>query len=308
LIIALAAMLLLQGGSVGFAAAASKDYAGFESAVRSVAFSPDEALIYGASDSEIIVFDAVTGRQTARVEVFGPSAVSSRAALRGGIDSFTRIELPALTGGTLSTFADLGFPKTDILGFSALSSDGAGGMVAGIAFRSALIVDGKALPFAHEKFSVTAIAAAPQGKAFAMGSLAGEVRLVDRGAKTLFSTDARAGAVVSLAFSYQGDAFAAGTGDGSVKVYRGDPWWVKMSSAVGGMVYAVAWSAAGDLIAAATARTDGGRIHLIDPGSGKTLAKSDLSTGIYAVSFSSKGDRLALGCEDGTIRVKMLRR
>lgn len=308
MILSLIATLVLQGASAEFVATASKDYEGFESAVRSVAFSDDEAFLYGASDSEIIAFDAVSGKETSKVEVFGPSAVSPKFALRGGIDSFTRLDLPRLTGGRLMKFEDLGFPKSDVLGFSALSSDGVGVMVSGVAFRSALAGGGEPISFTHEKFSVTAISASPQGKHFAMGSLSGEVRVIDPTGKPVFSADAKAGAVVSLAFSHQGDAFAIGTGDGSVKVYRDVPWWVKASGAVGGMVYAVGWTPKGDLIAAASSKTGGGRVHLIEPTTGKTLAKTDISTGVYAVAFSAKGGRIALGCEDGVIRVKALRR
>jgi len=308
LIVALAAALALQGGAVEFASSATKDFAGFESAVRSVSFSEDEAMVYGASDSEIILFDATSGKQTGRVEVFGPSAVSSKAALRGGIDSFTLLDLPSLTGGKLVKFEDLGYPKTDVLGFAGLSIDSAGALVSGVAFRSAVIVGEKRAPFTHEKFSVTAIAAAPDGKLFAMGSLSGEVRLIDPDGKVLFSQDAKAGSVVSLAFSVQGDALAVGTGDGSVKVYRNNPWWVKTSAACGGMVYALGWSPEGDVITASSAKIGGGRVSLLDSKTGKVAAKLDLTTGVYAVAFSKKGNRIAMGCEDGVIRVKALRR
>lgn len=308
MIVALALALTFQGVSAEFSPAATKDYKGFESAVRSVSFSEDEAKVFGASDSEIIVFDAATGNETARVEVFGPSAVSSRVALRGGIDSFTLVDLPGLSGGKLVKFEELGYPKSDVLGFSALSRDGSGAIVSGVASRSSLIVGARAAPFTHEKFSVTAVAAAPQGKLFTMGSLSGEVRIVDPDGKAVFAVDAKAGAVTALAFSRDGDALAIGTGDGSVKVYRNDPWWVEAAGACGAMVYAVGWSEDGSLIAAASAKSDGGRVNLIDPKNGKTIAKSDFSTGIYSVAFSKKGDRIALGCEDGVIRVKALRR
>jgi len=307
-IIALAVALGLQGPSAQLLATESKDYGGFESAVRSVAFSEDGAYVFGASDSEIIVFDAISGKETARAEVFGPSAVSSRVALRGGIDTFSLGDLPGLTGGKIVKFEQLGYPKSDVLVLAALSADGTGAIVSGIATRSALIVGEKATPFNHEKFSVTSAAVAPQGKAFAIGSLAGEIRVLNSEAKTIFSADAKAGAVVSISFNRQGNSFAIGTGDGSVKIYRNDPWWVKASGACGAMVYGVGWSPEGDLVAAVSARAGGGRVSLLDASSGKTVAKADFATGVYAVGFSNKGDRIAMGCEDGKIRVKAIRR
>jgi WD40 repeat protein len=213
-----------------------------------------------------------------------------------------------LAGGRSINFEDLGYPKSDVLGFAALSDDGVGTVVSGVASRSALIVGEKRTPFTHEKFSVTALAAAAEGKLFAMGSIAGEVRLIDPEGKTVFAQDAKAGAVTSLAISRRGDAFAVGTGDGSVKIYRNDPWWVKASAVCGAMVYALGWSPDGGFIAAASGRTGGGRVSLFDSKTGKTLAKLDLQTRVYAVAFSKKGDRIALGCEDGVIRVRALRR
>lgn len=265
-------------------------------------------MVYGASDSEIIVFEAETGRPVRKVEVFGPSAVSPTMALRGGIDSFSVDTLPDLAAGKLTRFVDLGYPKSDVLGFATLSTDGVGTFVSGVASRSTVGANGKFVSFAHEKFSVTSLAAAAGGSLFAMGALNGEVRWINPDGTTAFSVDAKAGAVTSMGFSPKADGLVIGTGDGSVKIYRGTPWWVKAQAACGGMVFAVAWNPTGNLIAAGAARTGGGRLHLINPESGAVLAKADMPSGIYALGFSKSGECLLLGCEDGAIRVKAVRR
>ncbi|MDQ2987011.1 MAG: WD40 repeat domain-containing protein [Armatimonadota bacterium] len=308
MILLLSAALVLQGPSAGFVVGPELRFGGFGSSVRSVAFSPDESQIYGASDSEIIAFDVASGKEIGRVEVSGPSAVTERFALRGGIDSAGVLDLPALTSKRLHALQDHSFPKSDVLGLSAVSGDGEHVLLSGVADQSVAISGSKGAPISHKNFATTSAAVSDGGEAAALGSLAGELRIYNADSKQVFSVDAKGGAIVSLAFGEDGKALAIGTGNGSVLVYRGPAWWVKASAACGGMVYSVVWDSESEVVAAASGKSEGGRVFLLDPASGRTLAKIDTPTGVHSLAFSPKGDRIALGCEDGVIRVRRLRR
>jgi WD40 repeat protein/beta-lactamase regulating signal transducer with metallopeptidase domain len=285
---------------------------GHSDMVTCLAFSPrGGTLATGSLDTTVKLWETGTGRERASLQghVDGISAVAfaplARQMATGGFDGSVRLWEPAAPifsptaclaypggacqlafdpdGRSLRAAGEAGIAHWDVLTGSPLSSVAAG--------------------------AATALAAAPHGRTYAVGSPDGEIRLIDAVSDRMLTTfRGHASAVRSIAFSPDSQFVVSGDRDGVVRLW----------SAVGGKplgtltaermsITCVQFSPDGRTIAAATGDDDKpstGAVILWDAATRRKLGMLSVpGRGVASVAFSPDGTTIATGGADGIVRM-----
>ncbi|AWZ10663.1 hypothetical protein DRB96_37445 [Streptomyces sp. ICC1] len=277
-------------------------------AVVSVAFSPDgTTLATGSYDGTTRLWDVTTGK--------------AREPLTGHTDSVNSVAFSP-DGTTLATGSndntarlwdmDTGKAReplthhTDWVTSVAFSPDGTT-LATGSRDATAQLWNaetGTKLSVSMEHIgTVSSMAFSPDGRILATGSTDNTARLWDVDTGALMDTlTGHTGPVGSVAFSPDGSTLATGSNDNTAWLWDMDTGDGRTLPGHIGWVNSVAFSSDGTLATSSADTT----VRLWDAEKGKTLATLPQSDVLFSAVFSPDGSTLAIGSNNGTVRLHHL--
>ena len=250
-------------------------YRGCSDEVRSVAFSPDGAVLaVGAADSTVRLLDPIGRQEVFRWKLPGPGVMAVAFSPDGKV-------LAAATGNWRRSGTAGGVYLLDPRTCAVIS-----------------VLKG------HGK-SVNTLAFSPDGALLAAGSEDDTIRVwkrVDGSYQPLFTFAGHTGGVNAVAFTPDGLRLAGGWGDGNLKVWDVQAGKVLMDAVVQvSGVMSLAYAPGGNSLVVGSRD---GPVLFYDSESFKLASTLDVRQGIvFSMSFSADGTMLATGGSNGTVKL-----
>jgi WD40 repeat protein/serine/threonine protein kinase len=242
-------------------------------------------------------------REGARAALARGDLLEARAKLRGSLEkgdsSAARVLWRRLRRHPLLWARHLGTIIYDV----SVSPDGQS-VAAATQDRTVYLADlrtGHLRALRGHRDQVFAVAHSPDGRWIASGSLAGEVRVWDRGGQVRHRLEAGT-PVRALSFGPRGRRLCAGGNDGKVRVWELGRRSPRVLGLLPGSVEALAFAPDGGRLAAGGEQ---GIVRIFRPGCRRCGPPATLRVGaaIHGLSFSPDGRRLASAAGDGVVRL-----
>ena len=283
---------------------------GHTAAVRYLAYSPNGERLISASDAEVTIWDPKTKARMKSWDLVGPAALSSDGSRLAfaNIDSVTVVDATTFeTLKALDASADLGLAKSDIIMALALSKNGKRLIAGGVEDRIAVYTFGAGFKAIHlEHGPIECCCLSPDGSSVAVGSADGSVTLYDADSGKVLKEIAKLAKTIScIVFSTDGHQLAAGSEDGTASVWGMGNYGIKLSSSHAGIVFAVNFDPGGKFLAVASNAGDRkSDVKLLPiPAGEPPITKRGIPYWVFALAFSPRGNTLAVGDEESTVRL-----
>ncbi|MEZ7128381.1 TIR domain-containing protein [Nonomuraea sp. AD125B] len=275
---------------------------GHRGRVYAVSFAGD-LLATGASDGQVILWDALTGERlrtlSGHADGVWPVRLSPGGDLvaAGGGDGVVRV-WECATGRTAHELAGHQAPVyTMAFGRSELVTGDAAGAVRVWDLASGEVrhtLDG-------HRGSVYRTLLSPDGALLATGDEAGTVRLWDTGSWRLLHTlTGHAGSVYCMAFAPDGSLLASGDTAGGVRLWDPSGRAIGVHTTHANSVYQVAFSPDGAVVASGDSA---GLVRLQPVGGGPRVELTGHRSSVWPFAYRPDGQQLATSSNDGTVRL-----
>ncbi|XZE55083.1 protein kinase domain-containing protein [Planctomycetaceae bacterium SH139] len=276
--------------------------------IESIQFSPDgTTLASGAVDNFITLWDIASGKKirsfkghTGRVTSVAFSPDGSRI-LSGSDDKTIKIWDRCTDVASRSLKGHRG--RVNSLSFSKDGSTIATvGMDKSVRLWDADTGQEQASQLMDTNSELTSVSFSPDGSTVVLGGVDQIVRLWNTRSKQLKVLTGHNGVITSVAFSPNGSSIASASNDSTVRLWNANTGRLKFELEGLDIQTSVSFSPDGAKIVSGDWN---GKIQFWDTNSGDRIGNPIQASGskIWSIAFTSDGEKMALGCSDGQIRL-----